>query len=263
VYSIQDFKSVIDSGYNLLILSFLVYLVPKDTAQAWLNLGSANQLAVISYAQSRNARIIVSSGGSTEEAYTTYTGSQYGTAIANWANANNLDGVDFDLENFDGNFVYGSLSTAQTIQWVANATNAARATLGSSKLITHAPQPPYFGANNGFSNAYSQIYTYASSIDYLNVQYYNNEPATTCPQIFTSGSGQSVAEIKALGIPLSKIVVGKPVLSSDAGSQYITASALRTCITTTGASIGWNTGVFGWQWHDASTNGAWISTIYP
>jgi hypothetical protein len=37
------------------------------------------------------------------------------------------------------------LNTTQTIQWVADATNAARGILGTNKIITHAPQPPYFG----------------------------------------------------------------------------------------------------------------------
>ena len=37
------------------------------------------------------------------------------------------------------------MTTAETIQWVADATNAARNVLGSTALVTHAPQPPYFG----------------------------------------------------------------------------------------------------------------------
>ena len=38
-----------------------------------------------------------------------------------------------------------ALSTLEMVRWVADATNAARAVLGDKRLITHAPQPPYFG----------------------------------------------------------------------------------------------------------------------
>ena len=102
--------------------------------------------------------------------------------MARWVVQNNLDGMDFDLENFGSEFGFGGispllssptsplfisftyvsfsslflfslpffllplgLSTTQMVQWVADATNGARGILGSSRIITHAPQPPYFG----------------------------------------------------------------------------------------------------------------------
>ena len=50
--------------------------------------------------------------------------------VAKWAQTHHLDGVDFDLENFASGFRGGSLSDTQTVDWVANATNAARSVLG-------------------------------------------------------------------------------------------------------------------------------------
>jgi len=256
------FKSVVDSGYNLVILAFMVSGSAADAAAGWAQMSAATQNATIAYAHSKNARIIVSAGGATDSPYTRFSGSEYGTAAAKWAQAHYLDGVDFDLENFGSGFTYGSMNTAQTIQWVVDCTNSARSVLGGSAIITHAPQPPYFGKNNGFGDGYTQIYKGASSIDFLQVQYYNNGPATTYAEIFTSAGGGAVSEIASYGIPLSKIVVGKPVLSNDAGGGYMSASAIHSVFQQAQSQLNWNAGVMGWEWHSASINSAWISGIY-
>jgi len=262
--SASDIEAMVDAGYNLVLLAFHVSGVAKYAASVWHGLGSTTQQSVISYAHARGARIVVSAGGAEDVPYNSFTGTQYGTTLANWAVANHLDGVDFDLENFGGGFTAGSLSTSASIQWVADATNAARNILGSSAVITHAPQPPYFGTNHGFSNAYPQIYAKATSINFLLVQYYNNDGAlNTFNSIFISDSGGAVQEIVAEGVPQSKIVVGKPVLSGDAGSGYISASTFHSFVTQAQSQLGWNAGVMGWVWHDSTTNSNWIHTIYP
>jgi len=253
-------KSIADSGYNLIVLAFFVSGKPLDAAGVWG--GISNRSDIVNYLHSKNAKIIVSAGGSTDTPYSSTTGANYGTAVANWAKANDLDGVDFDLENFGAGFTHGSLNTAACIQWVADATNAARKILGASAIITHAPQPPYFGANGGFGNAYPQIYAKANSIDFLLVQYYNNGPATTYEAIFVSANGGAVSEIVKEGVPLNKIVVGKPVASNDGGAGYMTAAQIHDVFATAQKNLNWNTGVMGWQWHDATTNHNWISTIY-
>jgi len=257
------FRSVVDSGYNLIILAFSVSGKSYDAAAAWEQLSGTVQNATIEYAHGKGARITVSAGGSTDSPYNAFTGSAYGTTVANWAKARYLDGVDFDLENFGSGFTAGSHNTADSIQWVVSATNSARSVLGSSAIITHAPQPPYFGKNNGFSDAYTQIYKAAPSIDFLLVQYYNNGPATTYANIFTSAGGGAVSEIASYGIPLSKLVVGKPVNANDAGQGYISASAIHSIFTQAQSQLGWNAGVMGWEWHDPATNSNWIKTIYP
>jgi len=260
------FKSVADAGYNLLILAFMVSGKPYDAQAAWAQI--TNQQEVASYIHGKNARITVSAGGSTDSPYGSFSGSSYGTTLAKWAVANHLDGVDFDLENFGPGFTGGGLSVNQTIQWVADATNAARSVLGPSGLITHAPQPPYFGTKAGFNDAYGRIYKLAPSIDYLLIQYYNNGKATTYDSIFTSANGGSIIEIsKNDSIPLSKLVVGKPVTNSGADGggvdYYVPPATLRTFFQQASSNLGWNTGVMGWQWHSPSLNKDWISQIYP
>jgi hypothetical protein len=253
------FKSIVDSGYNLVILAFFVAGTAWDAVEAWGQMPVATQQSVIDYAHSKNARIIISAGGATDTPFDAFTGTAYGSAVANWAKDHNLDGVDFDLENFGWGFTAGSHSVADSIQWVADATNAARSILGASKIITHAPQPPYFGPAAGFNNAYVQIYQKAPSINFLLVQYYNNGPSETYADIFTS-QPSGVSELVNLGIPMSKIVIGKPVIAGDAGN-FVSATNLAAMFATAKNNLGWNTGVMGWQWHDPVTNANWVNTV--
>jgi len=257
------FKEVVDAGYNLVILAFFVSGKPADAAAAWAQLSGQVQNETIQYAHSKGARITVSAGGATDSPYNQFSGNEYGSAVANWAKKSGLDGVDFDLENFGGGFRAGSHNTADSIQWVVDATNSARSILGEEAIITHAPQPPYFGPNNGFSDAYTQIYKKAPSISFLLVQYYNNGPAGTYAEIFTSANGGAVKEIASYGVPLSKIVVGKPVNSNDAGGGYVAPATLHNFFAQAQKDLGWDAGVMGWEWHDSNTNANWIKTIFP
>jgi len=267
---VSDIESMVNAGFNYILLAFHVSGTPKYAASTWGGLGGSAQQSAVSYAHSHGARVVVSAEGSEDAPYWKSSGASYGTTVANWAKANNLDGVDFDLENIGGGFTYSgngaNLDTAQMVQWIADATNNARSILGASAIISHAPQPPYFGVNHGWANGYPQVYQAAPSINYLLVQYYNNDDppgVNTYNQIFVSDNGGAVEEIVGEGIPLGKIVVGKPVESGDADSGYISASTFHSIVAEAQSSLGWNSGVMGWVWHDPTTNGDWISTIYP
>jgi len=259
----SSFEGIVAEGYNYVLLAFLVSGQPYDAVQSWSTVSPSQQQSTISWFHSKNARLVVSAGGSTDTPYGSFSGTQYGTTAANWAVSQHLDGVDFDLENFGGSFTAAGMSTSATISWVADATNAARNILGPNGIISHAPQFPYFGNDDGFSNGYGQVYQQAPSINFLLIQYYNNGASDTYEEIFVSLSGGSISEISSQsGIPYSKLIPGKPVTSSD-GNDYITASAFHSIVTQAQANLGWNAGVFGWQWHDNTTNYDWISTIYP
>jgi len=250
---------------------------PVDIAEAWLQGGSSAQQTAMSYAHSHGAKVIVSAGGSSDEPYSS-SATTYGQNVANFAVHNHLDGVDFDLENFNTGFTYGSMTASQVIAWIVTATNAARSIVGSGGTITHAPQAPYFGKVGGGSNSntwpgtsggWTAVYQ-QTSINYLLVQFYNQGSTcyTTYNGLFTTSNDDctsfpytSVKEIAGYGIPLSRIVVGKPVLSSDASNGYVADTTLHSYFSSAG-SIGWSTGVMGWQWHSATTNQQWISAIY-
>lgn len=261
-----SFNQLVDAGYNLIILAFFVNTVSLDCTIAWGSMGQDRQKATIQYAHSKGARIILSSGGATDFPYNLISGAAYARSAAQWAVNNNLDGIDFDLENFGRDFTFAGMSTDAVLNWVVDATNTARTIMGANAVICHAPQPPYFG-NFGWANGYGKLYQRAPHIDFFLVQYYNNGPTNTYETIFISNSnGASVTQIAALGIPMSKIVVGKPVHTSDIGdlSQgYNTAAELNAMFARAKRELGWNTGVMGWQWLAVSSNTAWINTIYP
>jgi len=258
----STFQSLISCGYNLVIIAFFVSGKAEDVAQAWGSMSSADQQNTINFAHDKNARITVSAGGADDNPYKQFSGAAYGKAVADWAQKTKLDGVDFDLENFGGGFTAGGMNTANTIKWVADATNTARSILGANAIITHAPQFPYFGYNQGFGNGYGLAYAQAPSIDFLLIQYYNNGKSDTYQEIFVSLNGGSISEIAKSGIPLEKLVVGKPVLQND-GNDWISASAFHSIVEQASTNLKWNAGVMGWEWHDANTNSEWIKTIYP
>jgi len=267
----------VSAGYNVVILSFLLSSGPADMAEAWVGVSQSDQQSTIQAAHAQGAIVIVSAGGSTDSPYSSMSGAAYGTMAANWANANNLDGVDFDMENFGPPLVAGSLNPQQTIQWLADATNTAKQILGSGKVITHAPQAPYFGGIGGGKNpwtgstgGYSAVYeASADSTDWYNVQFYNQGASCYVDYtgLFTDSSscspfpGTSVQEISSYGVPLSKIVVGKYVQQGDASNGWVDPSTLGQYFNQA-QSIGWNAGVMGWVWHDPTTNQQWISSIY-
>jgi hypothetical protein len=102
-------------------------------------------------------------------------------------------------------------------------------------------------------------------IDWYNIQYYNQGASSyvSCNTLFNkAGSwfpGTSIFELnESADIPLYKLVVGKPALSSDASNGYMSASALSECMQDA-QEKGWNGGMMVWQYPNANT--AWISHI--
>jgi hypothetical protein len=207
------------------------------------------------------------------------SGAAFGKQVAQFAKDQYLDGVDFDMENFGGGLQATGLTINQTIQWLIDCSNAARSVLGNNSIITHAPQAPYFG-NVGFEGVnrwtvtqggYSAVYKNAPHIDYLLVQFYNQgascyitykgliENSTEC----TNFPGTSIKEIASYGIPLDKIVLGKPMRQQDAGTGQMSASAIAGVVQQAKQSIGWNGGVMVWTWHGKDESATWIQTIYP
>jgi len=198
--------------------------------------------------------------------------------IATWIQVQFLDGVDFDLENLKRGFLAGSMTDVETVQWFSDITTATRNVLGPKGIITHAPQAPYFGpigntsvwtnGTGGFTTINKNI---GSIIDWYNVQFYNQ--GYTCYVDYyglfvSSGSScefpfTSVKELVDLGIPLNKIVVGKPVTNTSASSGFVEADSLHSFFLEAYDQFRWNTGLSGWMWNDTTVLTNWVNTIYP
>ena len=73
--------------------------------------------------------------------------------------------------------------------------------------------------------------------------------------------GTSVLEIASYGVRLNSIVVGKPLLPTDADNGYVAPAQLRTMLSTA-AAAGWSAGVMTWSW-DPAQGPAWIQAVYP
>lgn len=271
----QTVLDAFNSGWNVIILSFwLSSGNPADMAQAWQGVSAADKQNTINTIHSKGGVVLVSMGGSTDTPFSKDANS-LGQQVAKWAKDNYLDGVDFDLENFDVGFRAGGLSAQQTVDWVVALTNGARNVLGSGGIISHAPQAPYFGpigASNtwaGVTGGYSGVYAKAPTINFFNVQFYNQGAScyvdynglflTSC----STFPSTSVNEIAKSGVPLSKIVVGKYITTADASNGYVSPSTLHQFFQQAQSGLGWKTGVMAWVWGDASTCSSWIKQVYP
>jgi chitinase len=250
-------RSAADAGYNVLIMSFYVSTAHAayDSAQVWQSLGAGGQQDALNYVHGKGGCVLLSVGGATDSPFSLDPNS-LGNEVGQYANNNNYDGIDFDIENINPGFTANGVDAAQ---WLVDVTNSARNVLGGDKTITHAPQGPYFGpvggnSWTGSSGGYSSI-DGKTSIDWYNVQFYNQGASCYVDYsgLFQSSCsnfpGTSVQEIiNNGGIPANKIVVGKPVTGADGGSGFIDGGTFGNLLRqaeSSGIQIG---GYMGWKW---------------
>ena len=289
--------AAVNQGYNVIIM-FLIYPHlgtnpppdPYSAAYYWAALPAATKLSVVGFAHSRGAVVMVSAGGATfgntSGDYVAGGGAAFGTNCANWATSNYLDGVDLDFENFIApNFTANGLTTAQAVQYCIDASNAVK-TANAQLICSHAPQSPYMGPGAdvafsvpGYSNKPGGVLAGTTSIDWLNIQFYNQGPNSSQTyqlQFLNSGAthpNQSIAQINSNGgVPFNQIVLGKNLVPADGSADTYTSPqelGLWTQLAATRAGsgstqgIGWHTGISYFQWHqaygEAGIRGAWPS----
>jgi len=270
-----DMINAVGAGYNVIILAFYLSASgPTDYAQAWAGLATNVKQSTMAQVHGKGAVAIVSLGGSTDSPYS-QNANALGVKVGQWAKDQFLDGVDFDLENFAPGFTVGGMSNAATINWLCDVTTGAASGFGSGAVITHAPQAPYFGpvGNSatwvGTSGGYTAVHQRVGNyITFYNVQFYNQ--GASCyvdyPGLFQKSCSNfpltSVGEIAAAGIPLNKIVVGKPVTTADASNGWVSGASLHSLFGQAKSSNGWNAGLMGWVWNDPNTCANWVQAVY-
>lgn len=276
-------RTAVDAGFNLINLAFWMGpstgVDPYSAAYYWSLLSASDRSSTIEYAHSHGANVIVSAGGAGYNAYPSGGGTAFGQGAAQFALNNSLDGVDFDFENFTTAFgtPLSGLNKQQTIQWMLDANSAARALLGSSRFITHAPQSPYF--NVEFSYGYRDFYLSSSptpSVDLFLIQYYN-QGATYLnydSQFINNDNfhpGTAVAQLITTGFPANKIVIGRLTQPGDgSANSWIDPATLGQWFTTAktdSRTHNWTTGFSTWQWHaqgDGSPSSPqFVAAVYP
>jgi len=264
-------------------------------AVEWSRLSQDKQKQVMSQVHSEGGLVLISAGGAFDIPYLKMDGKTYGTMAANYAVHNNLDGVDFDLENFQPGFRFQGMTDLQVIAWLTNATLYASQVLQEAYKsglivvpphVTHAPQSPYFGkignpssGDNpwtGPSGGYTMVYNSVKDhISWFNVQFYNQ--GTNCyvgyNSLFMESNvnkscpdfpGTSVLEISKYGVDLDKIVVGKYVCRQGANG-YIEPGDMCKYRVQAGKDLGWSTGIMIWEWMPGDCtpdSGTYIKSAY-
>ncbi|CAM1357690.1 glycoside hydrolase family 18 protein [Tenacibaculum halocynthiae] len=204
-------------------------------------------------------KVLISFGGGemSSVAYSKIAGheKELAISIADFIKNNNLDGIDIDFEDtasFMGNANYDGVA------FLVNLTQALRSELPSSQyLITHAPQPPYLEIGSGMDGYVKIMQQVGNSIDWLNVQFYNNPPWSSNPnQIVTSYWQFS----KLAGLSPEKIMIGLPVTPRDAGSGYMLIDEIITEVIEPIQQNGILGGMMNWQF-SSDKDGVWAEKI--
>lgn len=182
--------------------------------------------------------------------------------VADFVLNNNLDGVNLD-------YLDSEACEAGTCEdWVIDCVNTVRATLPYGEyIVTLSPPAPYFQGVSYYDNgAFRTVHdSVGDQVDWYNTHFYNQEDNSydSYELLFTeSGSLFDLTSIKQLneyaGIPLEKIVLGKPVNSEDLyNTGLVDAADLGSWAAQAEAEFGWNTGIYTWQ-YDSDTDGEFV-----
>ncbi|KAF5383681.1 hypothetical protein D9615_003641 [Tricholomella constricta] len=202
-------------------------------AYTWTTLTAAQRSTIKSQYAAAGIKLIVSAFGATDVPTTT-NADPVATAntFAAWVKQYSLDGIDVDYEDF------GAFQAGTAEAWLVSFTKQLRVQLPQgSYIVTHAPVAPWFTPNRWPGGGYLKVHTsVGSSIDWYNVQFYNQGASeyTTCSGLLTTSSStwpqSAVFQIASNGVPLSKIVIGKPATTSDASNGFMSTSTLATCL---------------------------------
>ncbi|KAJ3263804.1 hypothetical protein HDU77_009958 [Chytriomyces hyalinus] len=255
-----------DNDYNIVIIGFWLDQGPWDSAVSWVNLEPAVRQSYINAYHSAGKRVLVAAFGAAEWPTSANVNPvDSANKLAAFVKQYGLDGADIDWE--DNN----SLQAGTGEAWLIAFQRQLRSLLPSPQYtITHAPQAPYFiGNTNIYPNGgYLAIdKAVGSTIDFYNIQFYNQGPSTrydTCTTLLSVSGGDwpgtSVFEMSAKGIPLDKIVIGKPITSAGAANTGTMAVGDLAACLREAKGKGWHAGVFGWQF-TLDPSGAWIKQL--
>ncbi|KAJ3015597.1 UNVERIFIED_CONTAM: hypothetical protein HDU68_012653 [Siphonaria sp. JEL0065] len=254
-----------DNAYNIIVICFWLDNAVYDMANNWMNLDERTRQEYLNAYHQAGKIVLVSAFGSTEFPTTGHGVDPVTSAnnIADFAIKYGFDGVDVDYEDNP------AMNQGIGEDWVITYTRTLRSRLPYPYIISHAPQAPYFINDKRYypSGAYLRIdQAVGDLIDFYNVQYYNqgNTAYDTCETLFYASGGvfpgTSVFEIAANGVPLNKIVIGKPITRAGVvNTGFMEAVDMAACIADARGN-GWNAGVMGWQ-YGLDPSFQWISTL--
>jgi hypothetical protein len=241
-----------------------------DQAFEWTQLSAQERTDILASYHSAGIVIMASAFGSTDTPTTDGVDPVAAAmSVADFVIEFDLDGIDVDYEDttalFSGGAVDWLIAFTQTLRaalpadsLMSHARKPLLLLLFSyiSLLITlFAAQGPHFGPNFLDGGYLAVDAAVGPLIDWYNVQFYNRKPelCTTllfslnfhvlpegvteyvdCPGLLTQSSSNnprtSVFEIAASGVPLQKIVIGKPASVADANNGFMPTDVLAQCV---------------------------------
>ncbi|KAG2136048.1 glycoside hydrolase family 18 protein [Suillus clintonianus] len=250
------------TGYNVFALSFWLVSGPADQAEEWTLLDETTRASIKTSYNNAGISLIVSAFGSTDVPTTEGCDpTTIANKLADYVLEYDLDGVDVDYEDL---YAMDAENGSAEI-WLVAFTIALRERLPQGQyILTHAPVAPWFSTRYA-SGAYLMVHENVGLlIDWYNVQFYNQGTSeyTTCDGLITTSSSMwpntALFQIAAGGIPLDKLVIGKPATSIDASNGYMSTSLLAQCLDTA-VQQGWYAGVMVCQFPDAIAT--WITAV--
>jgi len=251
------------TGFNVFALSFLLIEGAWDKAYEWTTFNASQRATIKAQYAAAGIKLVVSAFGSSDVPTST-NADPVGTAntMAAWVKQYNLDGIDVDYEDFNA-FDAGD---GKAEAWLISFTKQLRVQLPQGTyLLTHAPVAPWFSPTQWGGGGYLKVHSSVGSlIDWYNIQFYNQGASeyTTCANLLTTSSNTwpqtAVFQIASNGVPLNKIVIGKPATSSDASNGFMSTSTLASCLQQA-KNQGWTGGAMVWQYPDAKS--AWITSV--
>ncbi|KAJ6581492.1 glycoside hydrolase [Mycena capillaripes] len=251
------------TGFNVFALSFLLTEGAFDKAFEWTTLTAAQRASVKAQYNAAGIKLVVSVFGSTDVPTSSNVNPvTMATTMANWVIQFNLDGIDVDYEDFNA-FDAGD---GKAEAWLISFTTQLRTILPQGTyILTHAPVAPWFSPSIWGGGGYLKVHqSVGNLIDWYNVQFYNQGATeyTTCANLLTTSSNTwpktALFQIAASGVPLSKLVIGKPATTNAASNGFMSTSTLATCLSQA-KSQGWNAGAMVWEYPGATA--AWIQAV--
>ncbi|KAJ6581556.1 glycoside hydrolase superfamily [Mycena capillaripes] len=206
------------------LLSFLLVEGAWDKAFKWTTYTDADRATIKAQYAADGIKLMVSAFGSSD--VSTSSGVNpitMATTMANWVKQYNLDGIDVDYEDFNAFDAEDGISQLRTIL------------PQGTYIITHARA---FSPNTWGGGGYLKVHqSVGNLIDWYNIQLLTASSSTW--------SGSAVFQIAVSGVPLSKIVIGKPAGTGDGNSGFMSLAPLL--------NQGWTGGAMAWETVRASS----------
>ncbi|KAF8236846.1 glycoside hydrolase [Tricholoma matsutake] len=263
----QDLRGNIHPSITIyLVLAFYFSDRAAYAAEKWQNYQQKQQY--VDDLHKQNIKIMVSVGGGDVKPTTDkWVPADAANNVAQFVKQNALDGVDLDWEDSQAYALDGQ----QCLDWIVNYTQVLRNNLGNEYIISHSPASAYFcptfpSVRPTFQGLYFKVdHKIGSLIDFYNVMFYDSSPGGHDYETVQNLVEESTSNLPRSALleiaanseytsDINKLVIGKPVLSSDQmAGGYMSGDLIAQSVQDAMTKSPWKAGIMGWQYHVATS----------